>query len=457
LGELQENGESVATVDTGIKATIDLSSSLGGKAIIDSAYAALPAEAQLAYSKVSGDVKNSIAKATELYSSVKPAISMAEKIGKGSPVNEMEVVGALSAVATMAGGPIVGAAVGAIGSAAVLFEGALIGFFTSLGLYDQAPKYVFMGYVRKHADVVPSGPEDPNWIHIDNLHDLNELLFNGLQGKPPLNNESGWDHNMFKLLTWTLETLMTDDERCKWYSGGWQGGHWVPSNTCDKQWKQWMTESHAIPSNEFEKYLALILKKNLQNWINAGPFINPRDILRNAKDTWNMVHQSTDVKKYYPAKVPLKTTSNLIEAIMSQEGDFPNFLGNMSQIAVNMGPTVSIPVPPITLSKQALRLRATRARLAAEAKAKEQVKPVAHRSLAEAMASAKSVPIKQVAKQFVSIPTQKTLEIQQKSTHNDKTFIATGASALAGFMIGGPIGAGVGAAIGYLGGKQIFK
>ena len=63
-----------------------------------------------------------------------PAISLAAKVASGGKPSEGDIVGALTATASMIS-PIAGAAMGALGAGVLGFEAALQGLFSALGLY----------------------------------------------------------------------------------------------------------------------------------------------------------------------------------------------------------------------------------------------------------------------------------------------------------------------------------
>lgn len=328
---------------------VSVSLGTGGDIAYQTALSALNPEQQAAYGRLSGDVQNTIHQGMQVYGQVAPALAIARTIGAGGVPNEGEIVAGLAGVATLVGGPIVGAAVGAMGAAVLSFGEMLKGLFQAFGLYELTPKFDFLGLIRKGVDVTPYGPTDPNWIHIESPYDLEEFIFNGLPNHPPLNKEDGWDARMVTLFQTTLLQAIPDEHaRCGYINGYWSSGHWHPGagtgGTCNGSY---------FPQ-PFDSFVAILLKRNLQNWANAQPFISPRDLLHNAIRAWNRVHSGWCTENapcpaagtisttcYKPAP-PYSSGSNaghsIVSLILGPDGDWPNYQNDAPPLCVNVGP-----------------------------------------------------------------------------------------------------------------------
>ena len=101
------------------------------------------------------------------------AVNLATTIASGSVPTDTEVVTGLASVATIAGGPLIGAAMAAAGGLVAGLGSVLQAVFADFGWYDKAwTTYAYNGLLRTGSpalDPVPYGPGDPaaTWINLD--------------------------------------------------------------------------------------------------------------------------------------------------------------------------------------------------------------------------------------------------------------------------------------------------
>lgn len=202
-----------------------------------------------------------------------PAIDLIGSIASGhGPTDPQQVVGALAATASIAN-PLAGAIIGAAGEAVIGIQNAADEFFQAVGLISRPPpQYTYIGFVQKGSGQAPGGPWDPNWKTW--AYWMTPVNQGWRWGTLPFTAESVQRERPFQLL---LERLGRANGRVPYGTPPFDG---------------------PVAQNKFEEFFYAILKKDLENWMNAAPAIDPRQLLEAAAQIWNAKHTSSSVVKY---------------------------------------------------------------------------------------------------------------------------------------------------------------
>lgn len=287
----------------------------------------IPSAAQAAYGTLPASVQNLVQQGMTAYTDLQPAVQLASAIASGGgQVNPQMIIGALSAAATVFGGPIAGAVIGTAGEAIQLAGAAMQSLFDALGLYDHPPTVQFVGLIPEQS--VPAGPRDPQWIHINTPTDLynyyNKLGSMNVIGLFP---NGTWE--LYWWFQWCLGYLNPGDVECQ---HGWPG--------CGQG------AGSPYSPNAFDLYFAHLLKADLEAWANGNPYMPPRQLLYSALTIWNATHQNTSTITY-PAQdhvSPMPPGVSLISMLLGAQGApdyFTSGIGHRADpITVNMGASV---------------------------------------------------------------------------------------------------------------------
>ena len=338
--------------DYDIAATFGLDLSAGGSF----SFNALPTtpEGLIASANVSGDVQgvltaalnqapalsalgqtalNAMGNIVQKVAMAAPAIDLISSIATGhGPTDPQQAVGALAATASIAN-PLAGAIIGAAGEAAIGIEELADQAFQALGLISRPPpQFTYVGFVKK-GDPVPGGPWHPNWKTWD--YWMQPFAQGWKWGTLPFTAETIQRERPFQLLL----------ERLGRYHPPVPTG--IPPHDGPK------------PQNGFETFYFTILKKNLENWMNAGPAIDPRELLQAAAQVWNAKHTSISTKKYSGFTSGGSSYDNSlahpIDFILSAAGDtsdrgMQGFGSDAADITINLGDFQTPSVTKTTLS-----------------------------------------------------------------------------------------------------------
>ena len=242
-------------------------------------------------------------------------VGLVRTISSGGTPTEAEVVTGLAGAASLVGGPIAGAAMGALGAAVIGFGSALESLFDALGLYDHPKSYKTNGLIQQGLPI-PSGPSDKVWININNAWDLRNFYSNGDAHHPPTLPTDSVTGNFLEA---ALVQLMSEADQQKYYGR--------PVKT--------------VPHDPFRDFFNLMLVKNLQLWANGQPYVRPRDLLHAARDAWNSQHDGPQqcysyVDQWYVEGIPM------LAGILGEQGDTANYIATGSgrhddPLCVNIG------------------------------------------------------------------------------------------------------------------------
>jgi hypothetical protein len=292
--------------------------------------AGLPTDPQALLQLMPQSVQATINQGLSTYGSLQPAIALATKIGSSGVPTELEAAAAVSAAAS-AISPIAGAAMAAASSVILGAETLMRAFFDALGLYDHPRQVPMCGLIPRGS--IPSGPDDPNWIHLDTPSALHDYLYGSQRFRGQnvvLDWGGGSDATKASLytewLTAALDILHPDDTA--------QPG---PETTIGT-------------APDFERYFAALLKNDLERWANCNPYIPPRQLLFAAQIAWNQSHVPPTVS-FQPHDWPPDPDTSLISSLLGNLGD-PAFGGQRSTpLDIN---TMSAPATaPSTAPKKA--------------------------------------------------------------------------------------------------------
>lgn len=262
-------------------------------------------------------------------STAAPAIALGQTIASGGVPTEAEVIGGLAAATTLTLGPIAGAAVGAIGAVVAGVQALMTDLFTSLGLYDNAPSYTYIGLLRAGIDPIPFGPTDPFWIDCGSGAKVSNFYFHGDAHHPALSG--GFNGTMIGLLGMAL---------CRSGIAPLTDGCMPPA-----------VGPPTPPPSDFERYFAVLLARDLSYWANAQGYVPPRLLLEGALSAWNSSHASTTTDTFaMPTQQQQdqadSSHSNLVSWVLGPAGDAVNrqATGNWTRsaaITVNTGPSTA--------------------------------------------------------------------------------------------------------------------
>ena len=262
-----------------------------------------------------------------------PAISLAAKVASGGKPSEGDIVGALTATASMIS-PIAGAAMGALGAGVLGFEAALQGLFSALGLYGAPPpEYHYNGLLRVGIDSPPYGPADPLWIDVSTLSKFADITIRNKSfgPYPPL---SGYvDNQMVNLFGKAFRQLLSKSAQYKEMGG-------VGLTPAEVE------QLYTAPS-DFEKYFYTLFLHDMQLWANAQPYIPPKKLLAAATTLWNGSHADTSTVTFQPTNLSAKgiggidTRTPLISDILSPLGDPSGQMERDPPLTIHTGPVSS--------------------------------------------------------------------------------------------------------------------
>lgn len=258
-----------------------------------------------------------------------PAINLIGDIASGHPPTDPQqiILPLAAAVATV--NPLAGAFIGAAGELVSGLEDATADLFKTLGLIDNGGGHVaydYIGMIRaKDPNGIPWGTDNPNWKTWD--YWMTPVAQGWRWGALPLSGNSYYAQLPFYQLLSVL-------------------GRYHPPRVGPP-------ENGPIGQNDFETFFFMLLKANLEKWMNANPTVSPRDLLKAAIALWNHTHPDPKIgtRVYSPFNVEFvggnPTTAgsgsagsvNPIEFILTAAGD-PD------------GPTRGIgrPLPPFTVN-----------------------------------------------------------------------------------------------------------
>jgi hypothetical protein len=414
-----------------------------------------------------------------------PAINLVTKIANNNAPDPQEVVGALAATAAIAN-PVAGAIVGAAGEIAIGVEKLAESVLDGLGLISHPPPtFTYVGFVKKNGQLIIPHPWEPTWKSYD--YWMTPSRQGWRWGGLPFSGETTRRERTFLNLLSIL---------------GYYGKTKPPYNG-------------PVPQNNFEKFFFEMLKKNLENWMNANPSMTPRDLLHGAVSIWNHLHVPSGNDRTYsaynlpqdPSAINISSGVNPIDYILNFAGDassaainnnaYSNDEFGQGQITVNLGGTV-VPVTPKKVSTLNIQYPVPSHLTAAIAtnaqnsnlpplpsnaddpcvlndymikigqQNSDQGKRIAALCVNEKAAKNPPVTPNQVAAQVYKkasvqgvtpelaaryAQTAATLKAKALSTKKDKSGILGAAGATAGFAMFNVPGALVGAGIGYLLGK----
>ncbi|MDP9002359.1 MAG: hypothetical protein M3O46_19885 [Myxococcota bacterium] len=281
------------------------------------------------------EVRTAINKGAEIIRDAKPVIALAQLALSGKDPDPMALVSGMSGVVGMAN-PLAGAVVFAMGSIMVGLTSAANGLFVSLGLQHVLPtnESVVGGIVvgrmptPRPPVVNDAGTDvsfDPLWMHWDTIvateHEGGNVYnFHGMQAILLQTDLSTAHRPVADPVMWRILEVVAPK---------WPENYALP------------VPHYPNPQNDFERFFYPMLKKTIEHWYNANPYMDPRDLLGMAVKAWNQLHTAGDKRVYSPAE---GKSDSVVSFLLSGAADCKGAAQRGLDVTVNLGPMVASPV-----------------------------------------------------------------------------------------------------------------
>jgi hypothetical protein len=283
---------------------------------------------------ITPEIRGAMTKGLQVAGDLAPAYALIDKIGSGGTPDPQMTVAALAGAAT-AINPVAGAAIMAAGELAIGVGAGLEALFKGLGLISDAPKAVpFTGLIQKGAPVPSGGPgslhPDPIWQTWDQF-----ARWWWPQGGA---TDYGWYPTAGRtdIAPIQSQAAMVAENTIHQMWAGSPTYRATPGNSRNKG-----LVVQPTAKNAFESFLLPIMKKNLENWANANPYVDPRGLTLAAIQAWNDKHQpsSGDIT-YTPNEL---FDGNWVGFLLGSKGDSTGNGQRMGSQVVHMGTLMQSP------------------------------------------------------------------------------------------------------------------
>jgi hypothetical protein len=356
------------------------------------------------------DVRAAINKGAELAKDAAPVITMVNLATSGHEPSPAQVIAGISGVIGMIN-PLAGAVVFAMGTIMLGMQAAANGLFVSLGLQHVIhTNEVVIGGVIPSRHSTPAAPIvnadgsvyfDALWLHWESLIPVvggGYVAMNRLTSETDLNTDirPAADAPMWNIF-WVLAPNRPGN-----FSPGYPE----------------VLPQFPTPQNDFEKFFYPMLKKNMEHWYNANPYVPPRDLLDKARAVWNMLHSASPARTYVPNE---SNSDSIVSFIQSGKTDISGSGTRGAPVTINLGPMLPVPPAPVITLKLGV---------------------VPHLALASAPVSTRgpAPTAAQIAEvQAARVYTQKLLDARAAAAAPKASAFPWGWLALAGVAVGGAV------------------
>lgn len=284
-----------------------------------------------------------------------PAFELMSTIANGQTPDPQAVVLAMGSAVGLAN-PLAGAAIIAAGEIAQGASAATEALLKGLGLLSDTIKPIVYRGLIKAGDAVPNGPTSEKWIPWSSFARGYASSANGIP------YEYVWQHMTNNAAPAAPDSFMMSQLLYAMMRDGEKPGQPGPA-----------------PKNEFERFFFELLKKDVEYWANANPYVPPRVLLSAAAGTWNASHSASSSTTYKPP--PGKFTTDVVPFILSASGSADGSGLEGKPLFVNLGPST---LPHPTTAAEALNSAAIAQRAAAVAAATTAARIATQKSIAAA-------------------------------------------------------------------------
>lgn len=331
------------TAATGVGTNVDLSTLLQQNLTPD------------ALNVITPQIRGAMQQGLQIAGDLTPAYAFVDKLAKGGSPDPQMTVAALAGAATVVN-PIAGAAMMAAGELAIGVEAGLESLLKGLGLISDAPKPVqYVGLIPKGAPVPSGGPgsmhPDPLWMTWDK--------FARWWWPPSGATDYGWFPTAGQVGIAPIQSVAAGVAENLIHSMWMASPNYQqrPGNSRDTG-----LVVNPAPRNGFEAFLIPLMEKNLENWANANPYVDPRALLFAAIKAWNDKHASLGNPQAFKvtggfltpqAATNLRMTGDVVYSpvetvnpdwvgfLLGSQGDSTGASQRIGAMSINMGPLLS--------------------------------------------------------------------------------------------------------------------
>lgn len=302
-----------------------------------------------ALNAITPSIRSALDTGFQIAGDLTPAYNLIDKVASGQTPSPQDAVAGLAGAAT-AINPLAGAAVLAAGEIALGAQQAVEDLLKGLGLISDAPKPVACVGLLKKGSPVPSG--GPGSLHPDPLW----MVWNDFARwwYPPSGaTDYGWAPGSAP-----PPRGLSPGEGCTPTAGAAvvdmiMHGLWYTSPNHDQHPGSSRDTGLVItptPANAFEAFLLPMMQKDIENWANANPYIDPRALVLAAMKAWNNKHPSSSSDITYAPTEYGDANGNWITMLLGSNGDSTGNAQRVGSQVVQMGASVPTATAPRVVS-----------------------------------------------------------------------------------------------------------